>query len=101
MPIYALPKCDDIPGWSAIRNQSASNHTPSKLIVQDIKIQIHKLKPGHKVRNPPNHRAPFRPSDCVADFRVQVETDCCRRDLERTSYGRLCGGEVKIYVVGG
>lgn len=87
---------------STIRNQSAANNTAPEIIIQDIIIQIHKPKPRHEIRDPPDRRAPFRPRDRVARFRVQVQPHRRRRDLELTRpHGRGRRREVQVHVVGG
>ena len=87
---------------SPIGNQPTSDNDPPKIPVKDIIIQIHKLKPAHEVRNPPDRGAPLRPRDRVAHFRVQVEPDGRGGEFERSrAHGRVGGGEVLVDVVGG
>lgn len=75
---------------------------PPEIIIQDIIIQIHKPKPRHEIRDPPDRRAPLRPRDRVARFRVQVQPHRRRRDLELTRpHGRGRRREVQVHVVGG
>lgn len=61
---------------SSIRYQSAANNIAPGIPIQDIIIQIHKLKHGHEVRDAPDRGTPLRPGDRVVHFRrVQVETN--------------------------
>lgn len=89
-------------GGSTIRDQSASNNITREIIVQDVIIQIHKLKIGHEIRDPPDRRAPFRPRDSVAHVRVQIETNRRRRYFERIPpYWCVRGVAVQDDIIGG
>lgn len=97
-----LRVCASSQNKSPIRNQPTTNNDPPQILIKDIIIQIHKLKPSHEVRDAPDRSAPFRPRDCVADFRVQVEPDGRGGVFERSRRnGRVGEGEVLVYVVGG
>ena len=50
---------------SSIRNQAPRNHSAPKLLIQHIKIQIHKLVLSHKVRDAPDRRAPLHPRNRI------------------------------------
>ncbi len=94
--------CASLQNNSPIGNQPTSNNDPPQILVKDIIIQIHKLKPAHEVRDAPDRGAPFRPRDRVAHLRVQVEPDGRGGVFERSrGNGRVGEGEVQVDVVGG
>lgn len=87
---------------SPIRDQSACDKGAPKIIVQDVKVQIHISVLRHEIRDAPDRSAPFHPGDPVAPVRVQVETDRRRRRPEPARFhGRVGGGGVQVHVVGG
>lgn len=69
---------------SSIRNQSASNDTSPKLLIRNIKIEIHKLILSQEICDAPDSRAPFFPRDRIGHLRrVQDKTDRRRMAMER------------------
>ena len=73
-PTVKAPKQPRRPN-SSIRNQPPRNHIRPILLIQHIKIHIHKLILRHKIRDSPNRGAPLRPRDRIRHLaRIQDQT---------------------------